>query len=565
MLDERTICGIKPADLPSPPQAALQIMRACAQENTNNEELSKIASSDPVIAAEILRIVNSALFGFSGNIQSIAKAISILGLKALRNLALCVAVRDTLKKDAIPGFNTMLFWEDDLRRAVCARQLAKTAKIDADECFTAGLLQDFGLLVMFYLQPDKAPLWSELRIKDPDARYTAEHNTFGVTHEQIAVMLANSWSLPDDLASALGFHHNIPSDETKNSNLSTVLYCADWISSIYSAEDKSFVLTTSRQLLTKSLGMTPDDIESLLGQIPALVEEAATALGLRIDEQIDFDAVMREANIKLADDSQSYQELTWRLQKTLKERDRLSAELKKEMRLAREIQVSMLPKPKGKNFPVIAVNVSARQLSGDFYDFFTLDDGRIYFNLGDVAGKGTNAALLMAKTSSLFRCLGKKIHNPGELLEQISNELVETSIRGMFVTMACGIYDPKSGDITLSNAGHPPILLLSKKEKPKSLEAQAPPLGIVADCKFPEMKHNLGEDSLYLYSDGLIEARCGDGKPLGLRGLLSTLEKQADKPPKERINTILARFKNSPVPLRDDVTLLLVEKQNDPR
>ena len=103
---------------------------------------------------------------------------------------------------------------------------------------------------------------------------------------------------------------------------------------------------------------------------------------------------------------------------------------------------------------------------------------------------------------------------------------------------------------------------MSKKEKPKAIEAQAPPLGIVADCKFPEKKHNLGKDSLYLYSDGLIEARCGDGKPLGLRGLLSTLEKQADKPPTERINSILARFKNSPVPLRDDVTLLLVEKQN---
>lgn len=562
MLDERTICGIKPADLPTPPQAALQIMRACSQENTNNEELSKIASSDPVITAEILRIVNSALFGFSGNIQSIAKAISILGLKALRNLALCIAVRDTLKEDAIPGFDTKLFWEDDLRRAVCARQLAKTAKIDADECFTAGLLQDFGLLVMFYLQPDKASFWPELRVQDPDARYASESKTFGVTHEQITIMLANSWSLPDDLASALGFHHTVPNGDPKNPNLSTVLYCADWVSSIYSADDKSFVLATSKQLLAKSLDMTPENIDSLLEQIPAQVEEAATALGLRIDEQIDFDAVLREANIQLAYDNQSYQELTWRLQKTLKERDRLSAELKKEMRLAREIQISMLPKPPGKNFPILAVNVSARQLSGDFYDFFTLDDGRIYFNLGDVAGKGTNAALLMAKTSSLFRCLGKKILDPGVLLQQINNELFETSIRGMFVSMACGIYDPKSGDIILANAGHPPMLLLSKKEKPKAIEAQAPPLGIVADCKFPEKKHNLGADCLYLYSDGLIEARCGDGKPLGLRGLLGILEKQADKPPQKRVNAILSRFKNSPVPLRDDVTLLLVERQN---
>ena len=84
-------------------------------------------------------------------------------------------------------------------------------------------------------------------------------------------------------------------------------------------------------------------------------------------------------------------------------------------------------------------------MSGDFYDFFELADGRIYFGLGDVSGKGMDAALLMSKTASLFRCLGKTIHEPNILLATINRELCETAIHGMFVTMVCGLLDPATG------------------------------------------------------------------------------------------------------------------------
>ena len=82
-----------------------------------------------------------------------------------------------------------------------------------------------------------------------------------------------------------------------------------------------------------------------------------------------------------------------------------------------------------------------------FTTFFELEDGRIYFSLGDVSGKGMDAALLMSKTASLFRCLGKTIHEPNVLLATINRELCETAIHGMFVTMVCGLLDPGTGNV----------------------------------------------------------------------------------------------------------------------
>ena len=85
--------------------------------------------------------------------------------------------------------------------------------------------------------------------------------------------------------------------------------------------------------------------------------------------------------------------------------------MRRELDLAREIQRNLLPEQPAADFPVHGLNLSALEVSGDFYDFFTLADGRIAWGLGDVSGKGMNAAMLMAKTSSLFRCLGKTVHD----------------------------------------------------------------------------------------------------------------------------------------------------------
>lgn len=157
-----------------------------------------------------------------------------------------------------------------------------------------------------------------------------------------------------------------------------------------------------------------------------------------------------------------------------------------ELELASEIQHDFLPQPSAKDFPIHGINILARAVSGDFYDIMTLPDGRIWFNIADVSGKGMNAALLMAKTSSLFRCLAKSSEHPGQLLNAINNELCETISHGMFVTMVGGLFDPSTGVVNLTNAGHEPLLLFDiKRESFMPIPADAPPLGIAAGIAGP--------------------------------------------------------------------------------
>jgi sigma-B regulation protein RsbU (phosphoserine phosphatase) len=240
--------------------------------------------------------------------------------------------------------------------------------------------------------------------------------------------------------------------------------------------------------------------------------------------------------------------------------------VRRELELAAEIQRSLLPRPEAAEFPIHGLNLPAGAVSGDFYDFFTLPDGRICFNLGDVSGKGMNAALLMAKTTSLFRCLGKTIHGPGRLLARINTEIYETATRGMFVTMVGGIYDPGTGTVVLANAGHQPPLLHRRDGSFEAFPAEAPPLGILRsihpDDFVREARVALDGGTLYVFSDGITEGFLKDGTTLRVEGLTDILRRQAGMATSDRIGAVSAVFADAGRPLRDDITLLAIDDRN---
>jgi sigma-B regulation protein RsbU (phosphoserine phosphatase) len=242
--------------------------------------------------------------------------------------------------------------------------------------------------------------------------------------------------------------------------------------------------------------------------------------------------------------------------------------LARELELAAEIQRSLLPTARNDDFPIHGINLPARTVSGDFYDFFELEDGRICFNLGDVSGKGMNAALLMAKTASLFRCLGKTIHQPGRLMSLINNEICETASRGMFVTMIGGIFDPRSGIVRIANAGHEPALFFDPDGQCRSYEAEAPPLGIttvLADGdRYPESEFNIGQGSFYIFTDGVTEGYLSDGSELEVSGLTKILLDGCDKTPADRLADVVHAINSSKGPIRDDTTLLCLEQKIRP-
>ena len=246
----------------------------------------------------------------------------------------------------------------------------------------------------------------------------------------------------------------------------------------------------------------------------------------------------------------------------LVEQERVSRELE----LATEMQRSLLPAARPAPFPICGINLPAYEMSGDFYDFFELNDGRIYFSLGDVSGKGMDAALLMSKTSSLFRCLGKTLHKPNVLLATINRELCETAIHGMFVTMACGLLDPATGKVQLANAGHEPPLLHARDGSFTQLPASAPPLGIMplvaGEDGIQEESLNLDGGTLYIFTDGVTEGDLADGSRLGADGFEKIIRKGSGLTAAERIAAVVSILGNTGHKRHDDITLIAIDARN---
>jgi len=233
--------------------------------------------------------------------------------------------------------------------------------------------------------------------------------------------------------------------------------------------------------------------------------------------------------------------------------------VRKELELAREIQLSLLPADVDASLPIRGVNLPAREVSGDFYDYFRLPDGRLYFSIADVAGKGMNAALLMAKTTSLLRCLAKRVDDPGELLSRVNDEICETASLGMFVTIVAGFLDPRTRRIALANGGHLPPLQRSKTGRYAELPPQMPPLGIVAGLAYPTDTLVLDGGCVYLFTDGLTESLDGGGRQLGLAGLKRLLDEVADTPADMRLLSLVTELEAAGRRFNDDITMLLIE------
>ncbi len=231
-------------------------------------------------------------------------------------------------------------------------------------------------------------------------------------------------------------------------------------------------------------------------------------------------------------------------------------QIKRELFMARRLQRSFYPKRRRDSFPIQGINLPARQVSGDFYDHFEMPDGRIAFTIGDVSGKGMNAALVMVQTATLLRFVGKKNLSVGDWLVSVNNELVNALSQGMFICTVAGYLDPTNGDVEWANAGFPAALLRQPDGELSRFEAMAPPLGIIPQQEIIAQRCQTGRARLYFYSDGATEIRGPDGNMLdeeGLAGLIDSFSSQSMKSCLGSVVTRLRRMK-----IVDDTTMMAI-------
>lgn len=197
----------------------------------------------------------------------------------------------------------------------------------------------------------------------------------------------------------------------------------------------------------------------------------------------------------------------------LKETTIAQERMRSELAIAREIQMGLVPKtfppfPNRKDLDLYAVFEPARQVGGDFYDFFLLDDGKMVIAIGDVSGKGVPAALFMAVTRSFLRSAFKSQSDPAAVLTSVNDELIEGNDSCMFVTLFCAIFDFESGNLHYANAGHNSPVVRHVDGKVEWVEGRrATIVGAMPNQKYVSDDYLLPDGSaLILYTDGVTEA-----------------------------------------------------------
>jgi sigma-B regulation protein RsbU (phosphoserine phosphatase) len=208
------------------------------------------------------------------------------------------------------------------------------------------------------------------------------------------------------------------------------------------------------------------------------------------------------------------------IKRDITERKRMEEELERarkrmedELNVGREIQMSMLPLifppyPRRTDFAVHANLVPAREVGGDFYDFYLIDEDRFCFCVGDVSGKGVPAALFMAVTKTLIESRARNDSSPASILTHVNSEISRHNEACMFVTILLGIIDLRTGDLSYANAGHDPPYLKCKDGSLGSLdERHGPVIGAMDGVVYGEGRADLSRgDQLLLFTDGVTEA-----------------------------------------------------------
>lgn len=342
----------------------------------------------------------------------------------------------------------------------------------------------------------------------------------------------------------------------------------DAIEQLRSLGDVDLVLT--------DINMPEMDGLTLLGKIEELKAETLKAVVVSAYGDMEnirvamnrgaFDFVTKPINLEdlEATIQKALREVTT-IKEALRIRDRLVA-IELELNVAAEIQASMLPQvfppfPDRKDFDIFARMVPAREVGGDLYDFFLIDDHRVGFLVGDVSGKGTPAALLMAISRTLLRGSGQEGLAPDACIAAVNRILAVDTLPHMFVTVFYGVLDTRTGVLDFCNAGHNPPNILSA-DGVRAIEAPGGlPVGVMENFPYTRSSVTLRPgDTVFVYSDGVTEAFDKDNNEFGEEKLEEVLRNLAAASLEETVGKVIeaVRTFSHGVAQSDDITCLAI-------
>lgn len=281
------------ARLPSPPGAALQILRLAQQDDVSLAEVAETLSSDPALSVRILKYANSALVGVAREVTTVREAVVLLGMRSVRMMALSFSLVSTSDRRACPGFDYAAFWARSLAHAVAARQLARQRRrISPEEAFAAGLLASIGKLVFAVAMPGEyAEILRQAGGFDKDTA-VLEQQRFGMNYRRAGAELLTEWGIPSRLCTAVRYQSNL-----KDAALSEDMI--ELASTVGEARRYVNHLCATSQEPAGDAGsdeqVVPNEADDLIAAMRSEYDELAAILALNRSSELDVDQIQAEA------------------------------------------------------------------------------------------------------------------------------------------------------------------------------------------------------------------------------------------------------------------------------
>ncbi len=270
-------------DLPSVPTVAAAVIALVEDPNASGDDLRAVIERDPALAARILKVANSSMFGFSRRIETLRHAIALLGFRTVKNLVLGASMKETFKRF---GLTERLLWEHATRTGAVAARLTDHPGIDIEreEAFTAGLLHDLGKIALDNAAPDDYSKVVARAYNDGVSFVEAEREIFGFDHTELGALVAEKWKLPPRLETVIRLHHSpeaLDGLSLEDRRLTALATVSTALCTRLGVGRRAPVESLDPRALPAwaALGLGDDDLETVLEMATGVVKESEGLFG----------------------------------------------------------------------------------------------------------------------------------------------------------------------------------------------------------------------------------------------------------------------------------------------
>ena len=270
-------------DIATLPEVTIRIIEVVEDHKSTARDLHEIIKNDPALSVKILKVVNSAFYGLPGQVASVDRAIILLGLSAVKNIAIAASIARLFKGRRISQhFSAADLWRHSVAVAVAAHSIVKVSPhpVMANEVFVAGMIHDIGTLVERQAFPDQFAEIVDRSMETGRDLLECEREIIGADHQAFGVGLTTKWKFPRHLRAAVGFHHNPEDLSTELRNIATLIRLADVLCC---QEEIGFYLTNRDGVITEemldTLSITEAQLEEIRTSLADQITEAEVSLG----------------------------------------------------------------------------------------------------------------------------------------------------------------------------------------------------------------------------------------------------------------------------------------------